>query len=91
MLFRSHAAEAREKKHMTAGEAAAAARRAGATRLALVHVSPRYTLEDEARLAAEAREIFPGAAVGRGLQRFDLPLPDRAPARRGGEDGQASR
>lgn len=69
-----HAAEAEEKRHMTAAEAAAAA--AGASRLVLVHVSPRYSLEDEAVLAGEARALFPRAEIASQLAAYEVPLPD---------------
>lgn len=77
MFAREHEAEAAKKMHMTAAQAARIAVSAGVERLVLVHISPRYTLEDEARLRDEASEIFPGAMVGRGLDSFTVPLPDR--------------
>lgn len=76
MFAREHEAEAAAKMHMTAAQAARVAAAAKVGRLVLVHISPRYTLEDEARLAGEAQEIFPEAVVGRGLDAFTIPLPD---------------
>jgi ribonuclease Z len=77
MFALEHAADAAEKKHMTAAAAAEVAARAGAHRLVLVHISPRYdTRGDEERLRDEARVRFPGAEVGRGLASYAVPLPD---------------
>jgi len=77
MFALEHAADAAGKKHMTAADAAAAAARAGARRLVLVHISPRYdTRGDEDRLREEARAHFPGAEIGRSLAMYAIPLPD---------------
>jgi ribonuclease Z len=76
MFARVHEAEADAKRHMTAAQAARAAAAARVARLVLVHISPRYTLQEESILETEAREHFPGAEVGRGLQAFEVPLPD---------------
>lgn len=76
MFAERHAREAVDKKHMTVREAASAARQAGVSRLVLVHLSPRYSREDEQELAAQAAEVFPGAEVGRSLAAYEVPLPD---------------
>jgi len=76
MFAAEHADAAAEKKHMTAAEAARAARDAGVGRLVLVHVSPRYTYEEEARLGEEARAEFPRAEVARALAAYPIPLPE---------------
>ena len=68
--------DAIEKRHMTAIEAAHTARDAGVDRLVLVHVSPRYTHDDEAQLGAEAGKVFPRAEVAKALETYPIPLPD---------------
>ncbi len=55
---------ARETMHSTARDAALEARRAGARRLVLTHISARYSREAP-ELVAEAREVFPATEVAR--------------------------
>lgn len=76
MFAKEHQKEAEEKKHMTAADAAAVAARANAERLILVHISPRYTRDDERQLENEAREHFESALVARPLKAYKVPLPD---------------
>lgn len=76
MFTLAHAEEAAEKLHMTAEQAGRVAAEAGAQRLVLVHLSPRYTRDDEQILRDEARVHFPGAEVGRGLATYEIKLPD---------------
>ncbi|MFO7892873.1 MAG: ribonuclease Z [Longimicrobiales bacterium] len=66
---------ARETDHSTAREAAEMARAAGARRLALTHISPRYGL-DSSTLEQEARAVFPGAIVARDGLEIEIPYPD---------------
>jgi ribonuclease Z len=67
---------ARATGHATAREAADVAERAGAKRLALVHVSTRYA-GDASPIAAEAREAFDGEAfVPDDGDEFAVPFPD---------------
>ena len=56
------AERARETGHATAREAAEVATRAGVDRLALTHISPRYS-GDASLLVAEARDAFDGEVV----------------------------
>ncbi len=74
MFSSSHQKEAYQKKHMTAEEAARSARAAGAKRLVLVHISPRYGLQDEALLQAEARKHFAAAEVSKPLKEYIVPF-----------------
>ena len=68
---------AREKKHMTAGEAARIAASAGGVRkLALIHYSPRYNEENLKGLLAEAREIFPDTVLSRDRMVFPIDFID---------------
>jgi ribonuclease Z len=75
MFAVAHQEDAVEKRHMTAAEAARAARDAGAQRLVLVHVSPRYVYEEEAQLDTEARAVFPRSEVAKSLEVYPIPLP----------------
>lgn len=65
------ARDAQEKSHSTTVEAAAVARAAGARRLVLTHLSPRY--EDAGPLAAEARAVFPETVVAEDLLALTVP------------------
>ncbi|MDR1249047.1 MAG: ribonuclease Z [Treponema sp.] len=56
---------AREKKHMTAEQAAYIASAAEVRALALIHYSPRYTDYDLKLLLREAQSIFPGTTLSR--------------------------
>ena len=76
MFALEHGADAIEKGHMTAAEAAKAAAQADVDRLVLVHISPRYTTEDEKTLQKEARGHFARAEVARALNVYPIPLPD---------------
>jgi ribonuclease Z len=76
MFSSAHQEEARQKKHMTAKEAAAAARDAAVKRAVLVHISPRYTLKDEPLLESEAKAVFARAEVSTPLGVYAVPFPE---------------
>ncbi|MFP4530337.1 MAG: ribonuclease Z [Halodesulfurarchaeum sp.] len=67
---------ARETGHSTAREAGRLATRAGAKRLALTHISPRYA-GDSGLLLQEARDAFDGAVMlAEDGQTVEIPYPD---------------
>jgi ribonuclease Z len=67
---------AREKKHMTAGEAARIALAGKVKKLALIHYSPRYTDYDLKLLLAEAQAIFPPTLLTRDRMVFPIEYVD---------------
>ncbi len=68
---------AREKKHLTAKQAAVIARDAGGVKkLGLIHYSPRYSERDLNRLLEEARSIFPEAYLTRDRETRAIPFVD---------------
>ncbi|WP_157975879.1 ribonuclease Z [Lewinella sp. IMCC34191] len=69
------AAEARERGHSTAREAALIAKEAGVGRLVLGHFSARYT--DTSDHEREARSVFPQSAAARDLYRYTVPYAGR--------------
>lgn len=64
-----------ETGHSTAAQAAEVAREAGARRLVLTHISPRYTREAP-ELLAEAKAVFPESVVARDGLTIDVPFSD---------------
>lgn len=68
--------QAREKKHMTAAQAAVIARDAGVRRMCMIHYSPRYTDRELGVLLDEAREIFPAAELSRDRMHIEIPYTD---------------
>ncbi len=68
--------QAKEKKHMTARQAATIARDAQVRRMAMIHYSPRYTDRELDKLLSEARTVFPSAELTRDRMHFDIPFPD---------------
>jgi ribonuclease Z len=77
MFERDLEESAREKKHMTASQAAAIARDAGGVRkLALIHYSPRYNEYNLKGLLAEAKAIFPETVLSRDRMVFPVDFID---------------
>lgn len=74
-MFRHELLEsAREKKHLTARQAASLALAAGGIgKMGLIHYSPRYTEYELKRLLAEAREVFPESFLTRDGQCIEIP------------------
>jgi ribonuclease Z len=68
--------QAREKKHMTASQAATIARDAKVRRLAMIHYSPRYTDKELSVLLEQARRIYPNAELSKDRMHFDIPYID---------------
>ncbi len=60
-----------EKKHSTSVDAANDAKKMGAKRLILTHISSRYQ-EDAVKLLEEAKEIFPNTVLAIDLMRLSL-------------------
>jgi ribonuclease Z len=67
---------AREKKHMTAEQAAVLAAKADVKRLALIHYSPRYNDYDLKRLAKEAQAVFPQTVLSKDRMVFPIEYVD---------------
>jgi len=65
---------AREDGHSTPSQAAETAKRAGAKRLVLTHISARY--KDPNLLLEQARKVFPRVEVAEDFMKIDLPLLD---------------
>jgi len=65
---------AREKKHMSARQAATIARDGNVASLGLFHYSPRYTNRELRILRDEAREVFPDTFLARDRQIIELAL-----------------
>lgn len=77
-MFESDLEEsAREKKHMTAVQAARIAAAAGGIgRLALIHYSPRYNEYNLKGLLAEAQKVFPPTVLSRDRMVFPIEYTD---------------
>jgi ribonuclease Z len=68
--------QAREKKHMSARQAATIARDGGVKQLGLIHYSPRYTDKELDLLLQEAKNVFPDTVLTRDRMMFDIPYVD---------------
>jgi len=76
MFTEELAQSAREKKHLTAKQAALIASRADVKKLGLIHYSPRYNERELKQLRHEAREIFQNTFLTRDLQILKIPYID---------------
>ncbi len=76
MFAEELADQAKEKKHMTARQAATIARDADVKRMAMIHYSPRYTDKELEVLLQEARQIYPKAELTRDRMHFEIPYRD---------------
>lgn len=68
--------QAKEKKHMTAIQAATIARDSNSKKMAMIHYSPRYTDKELAILEEEAKSIYPGAILSKDRMSFEIPFED---------------
>ncbi|MBO4640609.1 MAG: ribonuclease Z [Treponema sp.] len=68
--------QAREKKHMTATQAATIARDANVRRMCMIHYSPRYTDRELEKLLTQAREVWPNTELSRDRMNIEIPYID---------------
>jgi len=77
MFARELAEDAREKKHMTAEDAAKiAAASSGVKKLGLIHYSPRYTEYELKKVLDEAKAIFPETVLTKDRMIFPIEYVD---------------
>ena len=76
MFEKALQSDAREKKHMTAEQAAIIARDGGCRKLCLQHYSPRYSEKELKVLYSEASAVFPDTVLTKDRMVFDVPLKD---------------
>ncbi len=77
MFKQEHLEAAKEKLHLTGVEAAQMVKESGGvTQAALLHFSPRYTLNDIGEIEKEAKNIFESLVCCRERQVFTIPLKD---------------
>lgn len=68
--------QAKEKKHMTAIQAATIAKDSNSKKMAMIHYSPRYTDKELAILEEEAKSIYPDAILSKDRMCFEIPFED---------------
>ncbi|MBQ5470751.1 MAG: ribonuclease Z [Treponema sp.] len=68
--------QAKEKKHMTASQAATIARDANVKRMCMIHYSPRYTDKELEKLLHEARQVWPKTELSRDRMHIEIPYED---------------
>ncbi len=74
MFTQEFAESAREKKHLTAVDAARIARDGEVRSLGLIHYSPRYMKRELGLLLEEAQEVFEPTFLTRDLQTLEIPF-----------------
>ena len=68
--------QAKEKKHMTASQAATIAKDANVKRMCMIHYSPRYNDKELHILLEEAQKIYPNAELSRDRMQIEIPFRD---------------
>lgn len=68
--------QAKEKKHMTAAQAATIAKEADVRRMCLIHYSPRYTDKELSILLEEAQKIWPQTELSKDRMHIEIPFID---------------
>ena len=68
--------QAKEKKHMTAMQAATIAKEADVKRMCMIHYSPRYTDKELHILLEEAQSVWPKAELSHDRMQIDIPYED---------------
>lgn len=68
--------QAKEKKHMTASQAATIARDSCSKRMYMIHYSPRYTDKELEKLLTQAQKIYPEAKLSKDRLCIDIPYVD---------------
>ena len=76
MFERALEESAREKRHMTAEQAARIAQAAKVRQLALIHYSPRYTEYELKQILKEAEAVFPNTVLSRDRMVFPIEYVD---------------
>lgn len=76
MFEKALESDARDKKHMTAEQAAMIARDSYSEKLCLQHYSPRYADKELDILKNEAQIIFPNTILTKDRMSFNIPLKD---------------
>ncbi|MDD5929146.1 MAG: ribonuclease Z [Spirochaetales bacterium] len=68
--------QAKEKKHMTAMQAAAIAKEADVKKMCMIHYSPRYTDKELSILLEEAKSVWPSAELSKDRMHIEIPYVD---------------
>ncbi len=68
--------QAKEKKHMTAKQAATIAKEADVRRMTMIHYSPRYTDKELHVLLEEAQSVWPKAELSHDRMHIEIPYID---------------